>query len=99
MKKQILLVLSLTFLAFACYAQTPAELDDYYAKKAAADAAQQVIVRANAAGIDSIKAELAALRAQVTALDALVAKLQAAGQLTQQQLDQIRLVIPAPAAP
>jgi cbb3-type cytochrome oxidase cytochrome c subunit len=89
-----ILIAVVASLAMQAHAQTPAELDDYYAKKAAADAAQQVIVRANAAGIDSIKIDLAALRAQVTALEALVAKLQAAGQITQQQLDQIRLVIP-----
>lgn len=102
-----ILVLAL-FAAAPVFAQTP-EVDAWKAAKQAELAAHTAAVNAAIAaqtdgtnrllgiqaGVLSISEDQAALRAQVTELQALVSKLQAAGQLTQQQLDQIRLVIPA----
>ena len=61
--------LPLLFLSAACLAQTPAELDAYYAAKAAADAANQVVVRANADSIAQIRTLLATQDIRLIALD------------------------------
>ena len=100
MTKYLLLSLSLCYLSAACYAQTP-EVDAWKAAKAAETQARaitsQAAIDAQTADANRQLAIQAGITQMITRLDAIeaaVAKLQAAGQLTQQQLDAVRLVIP-----
>lgn len=97
--KRTIAAIALSLCATA-HAQTP-EVDAWKAAKAAETAARAVTSQAaiDAQTADTtrqlaIQAGITQIFTRLDALEALVAKLQAAGQLTQAQLDQIRLVIP-----
>jgi hypothetical protein len=88
----------------AAHAQTPAELDDYYAKKALADAANQVVVRANADAVTQIRtlvtdqqARIAAIEGKVDSALATLKELQARPDATVKQvIDALVLKLSAP---
>jgi hypothetical protein len=93
MKMKRILIAVVAFLAMQVHAQTP-EVDAW---KAAKTAEVQAAINAQTDNTNrqlAIQAGVAQIFTRLEALEALVAKLQASGQLTQQQLDQIRLVIP-----